>query len=58
MPSSIAAFVAQTASSTLSFFSFNSTSLFAPIYKVAIPPCSLEARSSCPLAIKYSMCSF
>ena len=46
MPDSIAAFVAQTASSTLSFFSFCSMSDCAPTYITPTPPERTERRSS------------
>ena len=41
IPSLIAAFVAQTASSTLSVFSFNSISEFAPTFTIAILAASI-----------------
>ena len=45
-PSLIAAFVAQIASSTRSFFSFNSTSEFAPTFTTAILADSLASLFS------------
>ena len=45
IPSSTAALVACNASSTLSFFSFISTSEAAPTYKTATPPANLAKRS-------------
>ena len=45
IPSSTAARVAWSASSTLSFFSFISTSLAAPTYKTATPPANLASLS-------------
>ena len=45
IPSSTAALVACNASSTLSFFSFISTSLAAPTYKTATPPANLASLS-------------
>ena len=46
IPSSIAAFVAPTASLTLSLSSFNSTSVAAPTLMTATPPASLASLSS------------
>ena len=46
IPSFIAAFVAQIASSTLSLFSFNSTSEFAPTFTTATLPFSLASLFS------------
>ncbi len=45
MPSSTAALVAESASSTLSFFSFISVSVAAPTLMTATPPLSLARRS-------------
>ena len=45
IPSSTAALVAANASSTLSFFSFISTSVAAPTYKTATPPANLASLS-------------
>ena len=50
IPSSTAALVAARASSTLSFFSFISTSDAAPTYKTATPPASL-ANLSCNFSL-------
>ena len=53
IPSSIAALVADNASSTLSFFSFISTSVGAPTYNTATPPASF-ANLSCSFSLSYS----
>ena len=45
MPSSIAARVACSASSTRAFFSFISDSVAAPTFTMATPPTSLASRS-------------
>ena len=45
MPSSTAARVAESASSTRSFFSFSSTSVAAPTLMTATPPASFASRS-------------
>src|SRR3972149_1698319 len=49
IPSSIAARVALSASSTRAFFSFSSTSVEAPTLMIATPPASLASRSCQPL---------